>query len=258
LAKDRLSEVGNDASLQSFEVAAEDGESADFRRILSATGCGDRLGIVYNATRLQLIGSQELHRVTYNADQPTPGRCQRSPLVAEFQDTRSNRRFLFMVNHLARGDNDLRRDQGQRLNEWVRAQTLPVIATGDYNFDWSVTNGDQNHDVGYDRMTADNHWTWVRPATLIRSQCNPNFDSVLDFVFVNTTAQPLALASVILQEANDCGNVAANPDHRPLRAEFEFGAVSPTPTPTRAELLQRIEALERQIIELKGLIQRLP
>ena len=64
-----LAEVGNDTSLQSFEVAAEDGENgADFRRILSTTGCGDRLGIVFNATRLQLIGSQELHRVTYNAD----------------------------------------------------------------------------------------------------------------------------------------------------------------------------------------------
>ena len=107
-------------------------------------------------------------------------------------------------------------------------------------------------------MTADNHWTWVRPATLVRSQCNPNFDSVLDFVFVNTAARPLALTSVILQEANDCGNVAANPDHRPLRAEFELGAVAPAPVPTRAELLQQIEALERQILELKTLIQRLP
>jgi hypothetical protein len=77
-----LAEVQSDASLQSFETAAEDGENgADFRRILSTTGCGDRLGIVYNATRLQLISSQELHRVTYNADTPPAGRCQRSPLV---------------------------------------------------------------------------------------------------------------------------------------------------------------------------------
>jgi endonuclease/exonuclease/phosphatase family metal-dependent hydrolase len=243
--------------LQAFEVAAEHDEGgADYTCILSTTGCGDRLGIVFNATRLQLIGSQELHRVTYNADQPPAGRCQRSPLVAEFQDTRSNRRFLFVVNHLARSDNALRRDQGQRLNEWVRTQTLPVITCGDYNFDLSVTNGDQNHDVGFDRMVADNHWTWMRPATLIRSQCNPNFDSVLDFVFVNTAARPLALTSVILQEANDCGNVAANPDHRPLRAEFELAAVAPAPT--RAELLERMEALERQMLELKTLIQRLP
>ncbi len=107
-------------------------------------------------------------------------------------------------------------------------------------------------------MTADNHWTWVRPATLIRSQCKPNFDSVLDFIFVSASALPLALTSEILQAANDCGNVAANPDHRPLRADFELGAVEPT----KAELLQRLEVLERQIQEqiqeLRTLIQRTP
>jgi hypothetical protein len=115
-----------------------------------------------------------------------------------------------------------------------------VSACSDYNFDWSVTNGDQNRDVGFDRMTADSHWSWARPATLIRSQCNPNFDSVLDFVFVNTSARPLALTSVILQESNDCGNATANRDHRPLRAEFELGALAPAPT--RAKLLEWVKA----------------
>jgi hypothetical protein len=57
-------------------------------------------------------------------------------------------------------------------------------------------------------------------------------------------------------EANDCRNGVANPDHRPLRVEFELGAVAPAPT--RAELLERIEALERQMLELRTLIERLP
>lgn len=254
-----LSEVAGDATLKAFEVAAEDGEHADFQRLLSLTGCGDRLGIVFNATRLQILRAEELHRVTYNADEPPPGRCQRSPLVAEFRDSRSNRRFLFMVNHLERGANNrLRHDQGQRLNEWVRTQTLPVIATGHYNFDWSVTNGDRNHDAGFDKMTAEGHWAWVRPKTLVRSQCNPNYNSILDFVFVSVAARPFALTSEILQEANDCGNAAVNPDHRPLKAEFDFIGVPADPAPTRAELLQRIEALERQILELKALLQRWP
>jgi hypothetical protein len=143
-----------------------------------------------------------------------------------------------------------------RLNEWGKAQTLPVIACVDYNFDWSVTNCEQSHDVGFDKMTSGEAWTWARPATLIKSQCNPNFDSVLDFVFVNTAARSLAWTSVILQAANGCGNAAPNPDHRPLRAEFELGAVAPAPT--RTELFQRIEAIERQIQELRTLIERLP
>jgi hypothetical protein len=173
-----------------------------------------------------------------------------------------------VVNHLERGDLRLRRDQAQRLNEWVQAQTLPVIATGHYNFDWSVANGDRNHDAGFDRMVEDDHWAWVRPKTLVKTQCGPNNNRILDFVFVNVSARPFALTSEIIQEANDCGNADVNPDHRPVKAEFDFigapantGPANTGPAntgPTRADLLQRIEALERQILELKALIQRSP
>jgi hypothetical protein len=253
-----LSEVAGDATLQAFEAAAEDGEHANFQRLLSLTGCGDRLGIVFNAARLKLLRGEELHQVTFNADEPPPGRCHRSPLVAEFQDMRSNRRFLFMVNHLARDDRNLRHAQGQRLNEWVQTQALPVIAVGAYNFDWSVTYGDRNHDAGFDRMVAGGHWAWIRPKTLVRSQCNPNYNSILDFVFVSMRARSFALTSEVLQETNDCGNAAVNPDYRPLKAEFDFIDASADQGPTRAELLQRIEALERQILELKALVQRRP
>jgi endonuclease/exonuclease/phosphatase family metal-dependent hydrolase len=269
-----LSEVAGDATLKTFEAAAEDGENADFHRLISLTGCGDRLGIVFNAARLEILRAEELHQVTYNADEPPPGRCQRSPLVADFRDNRSKRRFLFVVNHLERGDLRLRRDQAQRLNEWVRTQTLPVIATGHYNFDWSVANGDRSHDAGFDRMVNGDHWAWVRPKTLVKTQCGPNNNRILDFVFVNVSARPFALTSEIIQEVNDCGNAMVNPDHRPVKAEFDFigppsnqGAAAPANQgiaapanqgPTKAELLQRIEALERQILELKALIQRSP
>jgi hypothetical protein len=244
--------------LRAFEVAAEDGEHADFQRLISLTGCGDRLGIVFNATRLHLVRAEELHRITYNADEPPPGRCQRSPLVAEFRDGRSNRRFLFMVNHLSRDDRNLRHDQGQRLNEWVQTQSLPIIAVGAYNFDWSVANGDRNHDAGFDRMVAGDHWAWVRPKTLVRSQCNPTYNIIPDFVFVSMRARPFALTSEILQETNDCGNAMVNSNYRPLKAEFDFIGAPSNSGPTRAELLQRIEALEREILELKALMQKWP
>jgi hypothetical protein len=255
-----LSEVANDTTARIFEEAAEDGENADFRRILSTTGGGDRLAIVYNATRFQLISKGEIHRVTFDADQPTPGSGQRSPLMAELQDTQSGKRFLFIVNHFARTNDTLRRDQAKRFNDWVRQQTLPVVAVGDYNFDWRVENGDQNHDAGFDFMTADQVWKWVRPGTLVMSQCNANENSVLDFVFVNPAANLWQASSVILQEAGDCQDDNQKPDHRPLKAEFELGApvTPPAPLPTRAEILQRIEELERQILALKELVRRLP
>ncbi len=57
------------------------------------------------------------------------------------------------------------------------------MAVGDYNFDWQVNGGDTDHDAGFDALTEDNIFVWIRPATLIRTQCSAH-DSVLDFVFV--------------------------------------------------------------------------
>jgi hypothetical protein len=48
-----------------------------------------------------------------------------------------------------------------------------------------VIDGDSDHDRGYDLMTADDRWTWVRPAELVRTQCGSFSNDVLDFVFVN-------------------------------------------------------------------------
>ena len=56
------------------------------------------------------------------------------------------------------------------------------MAVGDYNFDRDVRTGDTVHDRGYDLLTVDGVFTWVRPPQLIRTQCS--FDSVLDFVLV--------------------------------------------------------------------------
>jgi hypothetical protein len=115
-----LSEVAGANTARAFESAAEDGENANLEHALSTTGGGDRLAIVFNATRFELVNKMELHRVTFNADSPTPNSSQRSPLVLKLRELTTNKRLLFMVNHLARTNNALRRDQSQRLNDWVR------------------------------------------------------------------------------------------------------------------------------------------
>jgi hypothetical protein len=242
-----LSEVFSPASATIFEAGAEDGEDANFEKIVGSTGDRDRLAIIFNAERFRLLGSQELTHINQGN--------HRAPLVAQLQEISSGKNFFFMVNHLARGNADLRRRQATQLNEWVRTQTIPVIAVGDYNFDWEVNGGDQNHDVGYDNMTNANAWTWVRPTTLIKSQCSPNFDSVLDFIFVNPVAQTWSGTSRILVEPNDCDPSPLTSDHRPVIGTFNMGG---TIHPTKALLLQKIEEIERQIIQLKDAIRQLP
>ncbi len=244
-----LSEVASVAAAGVFETGAEDGEEANFEKIVSTTGGGDRLAIIFNADRFRLVRSQELLNINQGN--------HRAPLVAELQEVASNRNFLFMVNHLARGNAALRRQQATQLNDWVRTQTLPVIAVGDYNFDWEVIGGDQDHDVGFDNMTNGAVWTWVRPATLIKSQCSPNFNSVLDFIFVNAAAQSWSGTSEIIVVPNDCDPSPLTSDHRPLFGTFNMGGDG-GPRLTKEQLLRKIEEIERQLIQLKDAVRRLP
>lgn len=243
-----LSEVPGTNSAGVFEAGAEDGENANFEKVVGTTGGGDRLAIIFNAQRFRLVRSQELMDINEGN--------HRAPLVVELQEIASNRNLLFMVNHLARGNADLRRRQATKLNVWVRTQTLPVIAVGDYNFDWDVVGGDQNHDLGYDNMINSGAWTWVRPATLIKSQCSPQFNSVLDFIFVSSPAQGWSGTSEILVEPNDCVSSSLTSDHRPVRGIFNLDGGEPRLT--REELLRKIEEIERQLNQLKEAIRRMP
>jgi hypothetical protein len=247
-------EVLSDAWAQTFETAAEDGESADFRHITGATGRDDRLVIVYNADRFQEVSHEELNDIN-------PGGRVRAPLVARLRERSTGREFLFLVNHLYRGNNAARHRQAEQLNSWARRQTLPVIAVGDYNFDWSVRNGDTNHDLGYDNMTRGGTFNWVRPTRLVRSQCSPQFDSVLDFVFATPGANGFRGTSEIVVEQGDCPDDENTPDHRPMLARLEAGGGTP-PRPadgaSREEILRRIEALEEELRRLKEMVRERP
>lgn len=41
-----------------------------------------------------------------------------------------------MLKHLARRDAIMRRGQAEGLREWAKTQSLPIIAMGDFNFDY--------------------------------------------------------------------------------------------------------------------------
>lgn len=241
-----MSEVMNDVALQAVEEAAEDGENANFERILSSTGGNDRLGIVYNAKRFALIRKGELTNLGSGN--------QRAPLFVELRQISDGKTFIFMVNHLARINNTLRHSQAAGLNNWVKTQTLPVIAVGDYNFDWRVNNGDQFHDRGYDNMVQDGYWAWVRPTNLIKSHCG---GSVLDFIWVNRSAQNWNGTSEILTKEGDCpANYAddlINPDHRIVRAVFQMSAN----INSRERLLEKLNDLQRRIDEIRREIENL-
>ena len=132
------------------------------------SGSSDHLVIVFNKDTLEQVGTvRELQDPAYTG---------RKPLVAKFKVKSTGKTFLFMVNHLTRGNSTTeyrRHQQAETLNEWAREVDSPVIAVGDYNFDldlrkqqgkWLLTG---ELDLGLHNMTKAGRWIWVQPESFM-------------------------------------------------------------------------------------------
>ncbi len=108
-------------------------------------------------------------------------------------------------------------NQARELNTWARLQELPIITIGDFNFDWNFI-GDHSRDNGYDLLTKDDVFAWVRPDILTPTQCHETFKSVLDFAFVAGEAKQWPREAEILERQPDyCPDTDQKADHRPIR-----------------------------------------
>lgn len=200
-----------------FEQAAESDEGADFKKMPGTTGGDDRLLIIYDSDRLEKLDDFELHLVKAS-------HRVRSPLVAHFRLKTTGQEFLFMVNHLYRGSGFVgerdRARQAKMLNAWARGQSLPIIAVGDYNFDWHVERGDYEHARAFDELTNDGIFTWVRPKELVKTH-DSDYNSVLDFVFVANAFRWDAESTILVRD-EDFPDDETTSRHRPITSEFEI------------------------------------
>lgn len=201
-------------SFELFRSAA--GENYD--SIDSETGRSDRMQIIYDRTRFDLLRKLELHDINYK-------RRYRSPLVAHLRDNKSGTEFLVMVNHLARGKAEVRAKQAEQLVQWARNQTLPIIALGDYNYDFVFA--DRQGNEGFRQMMRDNIWSWVEPDELIDTNWFDNPESpdgkddypgsLLDFAFVAGPAKAWKTKCQIITRPNDFPDDSTTSDHRPYQ-----------------------------------------
>lgn len=264
-----LCEVPSSGAIEKLELGAEEGESTEFDNIFGNTGGDDRLAILYDTNRFELVGeAEELSFIQQSSG-------LRAPLVARLKGKRSGKEFLFMVNHLKRGgaQNPTRIKQAKLLNAWARDQELPVIAVGDYNFDYDVDLGDAgfpHRDQGFDELTKDGVFVYLHPDSLLKTNADDGFNSVLDFVFAAHAPFGWSAQSRILEREgdsvateNDFDDDQDQSDHRPVDALFTLQTVAPTSARTaatveaagdlsREEVLHRIEALERELESLRA------
>lgn len=212
-----LSEVGDREAAEVFTQAVAY-PGADFESILGTTGGSDKLQIVYDRNRLRAIESYELKN--------TGG--TRSPLVARFQLLSSGTEFLFMVNHFDRANPEKGNKQANRVRQWAEEQSLPILAVGDYNFDLDAKSRKGNE--GFDTFMAGQTFQWIEPdcwrkgtCPATGTQCNPNYTSILDFVFVAGAAQKWQGTSQILflDDRGYCDwDESGYSDHRPIKVTF--------------------------------------
>ncbi len=204
-----LSEVDPKAFL-GFRDAVAAGLHTEVDFVTSASGGfqdSDSLMLIIDKSRFEIDQAIELHRyagisANFNvleSDSNEFGALRaRSPLAVRLLDKKSAKHFWVVVNHLARGEADLRTSQAKMLVKWATALNEPAISAGDHNFDYDFKT--QQGNEGYQAMLEGNIWTWLKPDPLIDSNWSDDRnikdrrvdrypDSILDFIWVANGAK---------------------------------------------------------------------
>lgn len=190
-----------------------------FQSVESETGLGDRLQLLFDASRFDLVRREEMHEYR---GQPLNNGTHRSPLLIHLREQASGVEFQVMVNHLARRNEELRRQQAIGLREWARDQALPTIAVGDFNFDYDFHT--QGGNEAFAEFLRDDVWHWVYPIEWIDTNwADPDGDgrdnypdSMLDFAFVAGPATDWWTACRVIVRDGDFPDGPQQSDHRPI------------------------------------------
>lgn len=201
---------------EALEVFA-DAVGSDYRSIETRSGFNDRLQIIYNAKKFRLLRQMELREINFE-------NRYRSPLVAHLQHRETGQEIMVMNNHLARGRAEVRTKQAGQLVEWARNQNIPIVAIGDYNFDYVFKTRKGND--GFTAMLRDNIWQWVEPVELIdtnwfdnpkRPDGRDDYEgSMLDFAFVAGAATKWKNECRVIVRPGDFPDDETTSDHRPF------------------------------------------
>ena len=236
-----LSEV-DPVTVLRFQKAVAEGLGSEIDYVTSASGGfqdTDSLLLIVDKQRFRIEEAVELHRhggIAANFNNPESDSADfgalraRSPLAVKLVDLKSADSFWVVANHLARGEAELRTDQARMLVKWAADRQEPVIAAGDFNFDYEFKTGRGN--PGYQAMMEGGVWEWLKPDPLIDSNWSDDRqalpqrvdrypDSILDFVFVANGAKQWQGESDVVVRPNDFPDNDQTSDHRPTIARFK-------------------------------------
>ncbi len=171
-----LSQVQNKAWAQQIVSTLKKVTGTTYKYAIGSTGGAERLAVIYDSDRLAAKDIDEIFGLNIGGN-------VRAPLVVTFRDHQTDQKFKFMVNHLYRTDAQRRLAQAIGLTQWIKEIKYPVIAVGNYNFDWVVSDGQDQVGAGFKALTAANAFTWVKPKVLQPTICDNKSPTIQDFIF---------------------------------------------------------------------------
>ena len=215
-----LSEV---ADPEPYEIAINKEWSSGYHFIRGYTGVNngrepDRLMLCINSSKFDLVESADMQET--GGVKLNDGR-HRAPLYARLRDKENGKELIVVLNHLARGDAEFRALQAAGLREWARNKSTPIVAIGDYNFDYDFHTKKGN--AGFDEFLKDGVWKWIKPEPMIDTNWSddgkgndryPN--SMLDFNFVAGAAKDWEAECRVIVREGDFPDDDTTSDHRPV------------------------------------------
>lgn len=219
---------------------------------LGLSGGSDRLAIVYDRNRFEAFGEpEELIEVGGS----------RRPLRLKLIDKQTRMAFNVISVHLNRGNEETRREQARNLRRWADEAGEPSIILGDFNFDLEVDDWQAGSLVGnpaYHLFTrAPSPFVWAQHSPMVKTQCSPRYNSVLDFIFLTGAARSWDVQTTAFfhDDPAYCANESAGgADHLPLVASIAYSNADAV-TGENAAILREIERIRQQLDDLEQMVR---
>ncbi len=182
-----LQEVYNDEALDLFTATLSEATGFTYASHRGTTGSnfGDYLAFVYVENAFSDVSFEELGEVG----------GARHPLVMRATSF-SGHELTFVNTHLDRGDARAREGQARSLRSWViDHEDEALIMMGTFNFDYDFAGTRRGGNRAFVNFSRGGHVSWPEPMCIAGetcpvtgTQCNPQYNNMLDFIFLAGTA----------------------------------------------------------------------
>lgn len=232
-----LQEVESKQALRLYSDAAKISGHGKWRYVISESGSyndpnrkPDYLGILYRTDLFRQIKTIEYHAIRSKPDGTQYGKPNwrlRSALFLHLLHKNTGIDFYVGTVHLKCCGNgvDTREHQAGLIAEWIKQADAPVILLGDTNI--PIEPGVQSSEVpspAFRKLTNDGGLIWIEPSNPHKTQCNPNYNSMLDQIYrTDNLSVDVVTVEVQFTDPEYCeGDVEGYSDHRPVVGTFEI------------------------------------